>query len=186
MKNIAIFASGSGSNFENLINNKELNKYANIEFLICDKKEAYVLERAKKINIKSYLVDFTKFNNKKDFENKILELVKNIDFIVLAGYMRIISSYFIENFRGKIINIHPSLLPKYKGINSIKRAYNDKEEYIGVSIHYVNEEIDAGKILAQDKFKVDYSKNLDEITQQVHELEHKLYPKTLVKLFEGE
>ena len=113
----------------------------------------------------------------------VVEKVKDMDFIVLAGYMRILSPYFLENYNGKIINIHPSLLPLYKGINSIERAYNNKDPEIGISIHYVNEEVDGGEILAQDKFKVDYNESLDEVTNRVHQLEHRLYPKTLINIF---
>ena len=100
--------------------------------------------------------------------------------------MRILSKDFLEKFPGKIINIHPSLLPKYKGVESIKRAYEAGDEYIGVTIHYVNEEVDGGKILAQDKFKVDYEKSLDDIEEEVHKLEHKLYVKTTTEILKGE
>ena len=92
----------------------------------------------------------------------------------------------LENFQGKIINIHPSILPAYKGKDSIKRAYENKEEEIGVSVHFVNEEVDGGQILAQDKFTVDYDMDLDQVTEQVHKIEHKLYPQVLLKLFKEE
>src|SRR5699024_1230108 len=110
------------------------------------------------------------YENKNAYEEEILKKVKNLDFIFLAGYMRILTGDFLENFAGKVINIHPSLLPKYKGIESIKRAYENREEYIGVTIHYVNEEIDGGEILAQDKLRVDYGMDLDQVEDEVHKL----------------
>lgn len=183
MIDIAIFASGTGSNFVNLVKNKKLKKYCNIKLLICDNPNAKVIEKAKELNIDTYVFNPKEYKNKKEYEDVILAKIKNIDFLVLAGYMRILSPYFLENYQGKIINIHPSLLPLYKGINSIEIAYNNRDSEIGVSIHYVNEEVDGGEILAQDKFKVDYKESLDEITNRVHQLEHRLYPETLINIF---
>lgn len=183
MIDIAIFASGTGSNFVNLVKNEELKDYCNIKLLICDNPNAKVIESAKELNIDTFVFNPKEFASKKEYDDVVLEKVKDMDFIVLAGYMRILSPYFLENYNGKIINIHPSLLPLYKGINSIERAYNNKDPEIGISIHYVNEEVDGGEILAQDKFKVDYNESLDEVTNRVHQLEHRLYPKTLINIF---
>lgn len=185
MIKVAVFASGTGSNFVNLANNEELKKYMSIELLVCDNPKAKVINEAEKLNIETLVFNPKKFASKKEYENIVLENVKSFDYLILAGYMRIISPYFLENYKGKIINIHPSLLPLYKGIESIKRAYENRDKEIGVSIHYVNEEVDGGEILAQDKFKVDYTKTLEEITNEVHKLEHNLYPKTLIKIFEN-
>lgn len=186
MKKVAIFASGNGSNFEALISSNEINKLADINLLICDNPNAKVIDKAKKYNIEKFIFNPKDYISKKEYEDEILSKVQNIDIIFLAGYMRIISKNFLEKFNGKIINIHPSLLPKYKGVESIKRAYENKEEYIGVSIHYVNEEIDGGKIIAQEKFKVDYNKSLEEIIEEVHKIEHKLYIKTAIKILKEE
>ncbi|MDO4605321.1 MAG: phosphoribosylglycinamide formyltransferase [Helcococcus sp.] len=183
MIDIAIFASGTGSNFVNLVKNKELKDYCNIRILICDNPNAKVIERAIDLNIDTFVFNPKEYNSKKKYEDMILDKVMDTDYIVLAGYMRILSSYFLEKYHGKIINIHPSILPLYKGINSIERAYNNKDSEIGVSIHYVNEEVDGGEILAQDKFKVDYKESLDEVTNKVHQLEHRLYPETLINIF---
>lgn len=183
MINIAIFASGTGSNFVNLVQNEELKDYCNIKLLICDNPNAKVIERAKELDIDTFVFNPKDFNTKREYERLIIEKVKDINYLVLAGYMRILSPYFLEKYQGRIINIHPSLLPLYKGINSIERAYNNRDFEIGISIHYVNEEVDGGEILAQDKFIVDYNENLEQVIDRVHKLEHRLYPKTLVKIF---
>ena len=183
MIDIAVFASGTGSNFVNLVKNEELKDYCNIKLLICDNKKAKVIDRAKELNIDTFVFNPKEFDSKKEYEDVVLDKVKDMEYIVLAGYMRILSAYFLENYHGKIINIHPSLLPLYKGINSIERAYINKDMEIGISIHYVNEEVDGGEILAQDKFIVDYNENLEQVIDRVHKLEHRLYPKTLVKIF---
>ena len=186
MKKIGIFASGTGTNFEALADSDELKSLAHIEIMVCDKPGAKVIEKAEKRNIETFVFNPRAYENKKAYEKEILEKVKDLDYIFLAGYMRILTGDFLEKFPGKVINIHPSLLPKYKGIESIKRAYEDREEYIGVTIHYVNEEIDGGEILAQDKFKVDYDKNYDQVEAEVHKIEHKLYVKTAVEILKGE
>ena len=182
MIDVVVFASGTGSNFYNIAINPDLKKLINIKYLVCDTPKASVIEKAELLNIKTLIVNPKDFDSKKDYEEYILKNIENVKYIFLAGYMRIISSYFLEKFNGKIVNIHPSLLPLYKGKDSIKRAYENKEEFIGISIHYVNEEVDGGEILAQEKFKVDYKLSLDEVTQKVHELEHGLYPKTIIKI----
>ena len=186
MKKIGIFASGTGTNFEALADSKEIQNLADIEIMVCDKPGAKVIKKAEKRNIETFVFNPKDYEIKSAYEKEILEKVRNLDYIFLAGYMRILTGDFLEKFPGKVINIHPSLLPKYKGIESIKRAYEDREEYIGVTIHYVNEEIDGGEILAQDKFKVDYQMDLDHVESQVHKLEHKLYVKTAAEILKGE
>ncbi|EHR35045.1 phosphoribosylglycinamide formyltransferase [Helcococcus kunzii] len=186
MIDVAVFASGTGSNLVNLVQNEELKNYINIKLLVCDNPKAKVIERAKELGVETLVFNPKEYSKKIDFEKMLLEQVKDFKYLLLAGYMRVISTYFLENYEGKIINIHPSLLPLYKGINSIERAYNNKDEEIGVTIHFVNEEVDGGEILAQDKFTVDYNKSLEDITQQVHKLEHRLYPNTLIELLRKE
>ena len=186
MKKIGIFASGTGTNFEALADSTEIQNLADIEIMVCDRPGAKVIKKSEKRDIKTFVFNPKEYENKKAYEKEILEKVKDLDYIFLAGYMRILSGDFLENFPGKVINIHPSLLPKYKGIESIKRAFEAREEYIGVTIHYVNEEIDGGEILAQDKFRVDYEMDLDQVEDQVHKIEHKLYVKTAAEILKGE
>lgn len=186
MKKIGIFASGNGTNFDALAGSEEIKSLASIEIMVCDKPGARVIKRAEDKKIKTFVFNPKGYEKKSIYEREILERIRDLDYIFLAGYMRILSEDFLEAYEGKVVNIHPSLLPKYKGVESIKRAYEAKEEYIGVTIHYVNEEIDGGEILAQDKFKVDYNKTLVEVESQVHELEHRLYIKTAAKILKGE
>ena len=178
---IAIFASGNGSNFEVLAKHFEKLDDCKVEVLIYDKKDAFVITRAEKLNIESKYVDYSL--GKSNGEDQIVEILKYkyIDIVFLAGFMRILSKKIIE-IGIPIINIHPSLLPKYKGINSIERAYNSNDEKIGVTIHYVNERIDDGEIIAQESIEIDRNKSLDEIESEVHKIEHKIYPVIAEKL----
>ena len=179
MANIAIFASGSGSNFENLVKQKE--QY-NVSFLFCDRKDAFAIQRAKNLGIEYRYASI--IQEKENFENKILEFLEEfqVDFIVLAGYMKIIGKAILDKWEGKIINIHPSLLPKYKGANAIKEAFENNEREYGITIHYVDEGVDTGKIIAQDSFIAESNETLEEITHKIHSLEHNLYPKIINRL----
>jgi len=180
--NIAIFISGIGSNLKNLINHSlKQNCKFKIVLVISNNPKAKGLNYIKKFKIKKKIV---KYLNKKDAEKKILvELKKNkIDLICLAGFMKIISSNFIKNFNGKIINIHPSLLPKYKGLNTHQRALDNKEKYSGCTVHYVNSKLDSGKIILQKKVKILKSDTLSKLKKRVLKQEHLLYPRALKKV----
>lgn len=185
MKRVAIFASGSGTNFECLVN----EKYNNIEIalLICDKADAYVIDRATKHNIEAFIISQKDFESKEEFETVIVDKLKsnNIDFICLAGYMRYVGDVLLNAYEDRIINIHPALLPSFKGAHGIADAYNYGVKIMGVTIHYVNKGIDEGKIIAQDCFHLT-NETLEEAEQKIHEIEHKLYPKTLKELLEDE
>lgn len=180
---VAVFASGNGSNFEALV--KEKYNKIDICLLICDKKNAYVIERAKKYNIKTLVFTLKSYESKEAYEIDILNKLKEekIDFILLAGYMKIIGHVLLDNYKDKIINIHPSLLPSFKGSNAIKDAYDYGVKVTGVTIHYVNNELDGGKIINQD---VVYVKDLslEDLENEIHKLEHKLYVKTVKDLLD--
>ncbi len=180
--NIAVFISGNGSNLKNLISKslKKRSKYE-IKLIISNKSTSKGLIYARKFRIKKKIV---KYENKKDAEKSIfVELKKNkIDLICLAGYMKILSKDFIQKFKGKIINIHPSLLPKYKGLNTHLRAINNKEQYSGCTVHYVNSRLDSGKIILQKKVKIFKSDNKDKLAKRILKQEHILYPKALKKV----
>ena len=189
MKNIAIFASGSGTNFEAIadsIQNHTIEN-ANVSILICDRKNAYVIERAKRLNIKYVYVNALKFDTREKYEEHIVSILKplNIDLIVLAGYMKIITEVLLTNYKNKIINIHPALLPSFKGAHGIEDAFNYGVKVFGVTIHYVSSELDGGKIIAQRGFEY-YGKDIDELETKIHEVEHKLYPEVINKLLKGE
>ena len=183
MKRIAIFASGSGTNFEALVN--ETYKNGEIVLLVCDKPNAYVIERAKNHNINYFIVELKKFENKEAYETAIVNKLKEekIDLVLLAGYMKIVDKVLLDAYEGRIINIHPALLPSFKGAHGIKDAYDYGVKIMGVTIHYVNKEVDGGKIIAQDAFHLT-NETLDEAEQIIHTIEHKLYPETLKKLLE--
>ena len=180
--NIAVFISGNGSNFKNLILDslKKKSKYK-IKLVISNKAKAKGLKYARKFKIKKKIINYL---NKKNAEKIILvELKKNkIDLVCLAGFMKILSNNLIKKFRGKIINIHPSLLPKYKGLNTHQRAINNKEKCSGCTVHYVSTKLDSGKIILQKKVKIFKNDTCDKLTKRVLRQEHLLYPKALQKI----
>lgn len=178
LKKVAVFASGNGSNFEALYQAQE-NGIINIdiELLVCNKKDAYVIERAREKDIEVYLIDYSK-EAEEDIENKLVTKLKslNIDLVLLAGFLKKLGSTLISYC--PIINIHPSFLPKYKGLNAIERAFNNQDKEIGVSVHYIDEFLDNGPIILQEGVNVE-DKSLEEVYQMVHQLEHQLYIKAL-------
>ena len=149
--NIAVFISGTGSNLKNLINHsKKKNSKFIINLIISNNSRAKGLNYARQFNINKKIINFS--NMKKAEKITLNELnKKEIKLICLAGFMKILSKSFIKKFEGKIINIHPSLLPKYKGLNTHKRALNNNEKYAGCTVHYVNSKLDSGKIIMQRK-----------------------------------
>jgi len=178
---VAVFISGNGTNLKNLINfSKKKKSNFKIVLIISSKFRAKGLNYANKFKINKKIVDF---HNSKKAENKILkELKKNeINLICLAGFMKILSENFIKKFSGKIINIHPSLLPKYKGLNTHQRAINNKEKYSGCTVHYVNSKLDSGKIILQKKVKIFKNDTVDKLAKRVLKQEYILYPKAIQK-----
>jgi phosphoribosylglycinamide formyltransferase-1 len=187
MNRLAVFASGFGSNFkaiQDAIKQNELN--AKIELLVSDKPNCLAIERAINDNIPVFSFNAKDYQKKEDFENEILERLDEykIDLIVLAGYMRIIGETLLKGFKGKILNIHPSLLPLYKGKDAIGQALKDNAIITGVTIHYVNEELDSGEIIVQEKIDISQMKTRDEVEYHIHKIEHELYPKTIKKVLE--
>tara|TARA_B100001173_G_scaffold264510_1_gene239176 strand:- start:72 stop:647 length:576 start_codon:yes stop_codon:yes gene_type:complete len=179
----SVFISGTGSNLKNLIKFSKLKKSPiTIDLIISNNPKAKGLCFGKVFRIKKKIFYFKK---KKIAENKILlELKKNkIDLICLAGFMEILSKNFIKNFKGKILNIHPSLLPKYKGLNTYERAIKNKEKYSGCTVHFVNSKLDSGKIIIQKKVKITKNETAKGLAKKILTQEHKLYPKAILKIF---
>ena len=179
----AVFISGTGSNLKSLINFSKTNKSPiSIEIIISNNSKAKGLRYAKIYKIKKRVLNF---KNKKSNENKLLSILKisNIEMICLAGFMKILSKNFINKFKGKILNIHPSLLPKYKGLNTHKRALNNKEKYSGCTVHFVNSRLDSGKIILQKKIKISKNETVTSLSKKILVQEHKLYPKAILKVF---
>ena len=179
---IAIFISGNGSNLKNLINHSlKKNSRFKITLIISNNPKAKGLNFARKFKIKKKIINYS---NVKYTEKRILiELKKNkIKLICLAGFMKILSKNFIRIFKGKIINIHPSLLPKYKGLNTHQRAIDNKEKYSGCTVHYVNSKLDSGGIILQKKVKILKNDTFKSLSKRVLKHEHTLYPKALKKV----
>ena len=179
----AVFISGKGTNLKNLIKFSKLKKSPiEICLVFSNNRLAKGLNYAKKNLIKKKIYNFT---NKKKAEFLILkDLKKNrIDLICLAGFMKILSPDFIKKFKGKILNIHPSLLPKYKGLNTHARAIKNKDKYSGCTVHLVNAKLDSGKIILQKKIKIFKKDTVYKLKKRVQKQEYKLYPKAISKLF---
>ena len=179
----AVFISGTGSNLKSLIKFSNLKKSPiSIDLIISNNYKAKGLMFGKIFNIKKKIINF---KNISLAEKKILlELKKNkINFICLAGFMKILSKNFINNFNGKILNIHPSLLPKFKGLNTHYRAIKNKEKFSGCTVHFVNSKLDSGKIILQKKVKLNKNETPKTLAKKILVEEHKLYPKAILKIF---
>ena len=182
-KKIAIFISGRGSNLKSLIKYSNTKKsIIKIVLVISNNFSSKGLDYAKKSKIKNIYI---KYSNKKNFENRSLKLLKqnNVDLICLAGFMKILSGNFIKKFYKPILNIHPSLLPKYKGLNTHKRAIKNKEKFSGATVHIVNKKLDSGKIILQKRVKILKSDCEKSLQKKVLKIEHKIYSKAIEKLF---
>ena len=179
----AVFISGTGSNLKSLIKFSKTNKSPiSIDFVVSNNSKARGLDYAKIYDIKKKVLNF---KNKNLSEKNLLSVLKvnKIEMICLAGFMKILSKNFIKKFKGKILNIHPSLLPKYKGLNTHKRALNNKEKYSGCTVHLVNARLDSGKIVLQKKVRISKNETEASLAKKILVQEHKLYPKAILKVF---
>jgi len=178
----AVFISGTGSNLENLIKfSKKKNSPISVDLIISNTRYAKGLKYSVKYNIKKKIIDF---KNKKLADKEIYKflLLKNIKLICLAGFMKILSKNFIKKFKGKIINIHPSLLPKYKGLNTHKKAIKNNDKFSGCSVHFVTAKLDSGKIIMQKKVKIKKRDTIVSLAKKVLKKEHLLYPVAIKKI----
>ena len=179
----AVFISGAGSNLKNLIKFSKIKKTPiSINLVISNTSKAKGLKYADQFSIKKKKFNF---KNIKNTERKILTLLKKekISLICLAGFMIILSKDFIKKFNGKIINIHPSLLPKYKGLYTHQRAISNKDKFVGCTVHYVTAKLDSGKIIIQKKIKLTAKDDPTSLAKKVLKQEHKLYPAAIMKIF---
>ena len=183
MKKIAIFVSGTGTNMDAIYKNIEKNILKNISIgiVISDKKNALALKKAKKYKIDTWFIDPKEYKCKKDYEKAIIKQLKakQIDLIVLAGFMRILSPYIIKQYKNKIINIHPSLLPAFKGAHGIRDAYNYGVKVGGVTVHYVTEELDSGQIIMQKAFELSKRETISSYERKIHKIEYEIYSKAI-------
>ena len=187
-KNIAVFASGRGSNFEAIAESVESGVIKiNLALLVCDNPGAPVLAKARKAGVKVFLVKRGDFAQKKDFEGAIIRELKNnrIDLIVMAGFMRMLSPHIVKAFKFRIINIHPALLPSFKGACGIKDAFDYGVKVTGVTVHFVDEAMDHGPIILQKEVEISESDTLKSLEEKIHKVEHKLYPEAIELISEG-
>lgn len=188
MIKIAVFASGRGSNFSAIARAVKQGKIkAELSLLVSDQPQAPVIAKAKRAGVKVALVKRGDFTAKKDFEGAIIGHLrdKKIDLIVLAGFMRMLSPEFVRAYKGRIVNIHPALLPSFKGTHGIKDAFDYGVKVTGVTVHFVDEEMDSGPIILQGTIKIEEDDTLGTLETKVHKLEHKLYPQALNLFAQG-
>jgi phosphoribosylglycinamide formyltransferase 1 len=185
MKKIAVFASGSGSNFQAIIDVVKAGELeADIAILVCDRPEAFATRRANAAHIPTFAFNPKEYGSKEAYEKAILEKLTSYDveFIVLAGYMRLIGPTLLGEYSGRIINIHPSLLPAFPGKDAIGQALAAKAKWSGVTIHYVDEGMDTGPIIVQERIRISEKETRESLQRKIQTIEHKLYPSILQML----
>ncbi|GLX81055.1 phosphoribosylglycinamide formyltransferase [Thalassotalea eurytherma] len=185
MPNIVVLISGSGSNLQAIIDACKAQQIdATISGVISNKADAYGLTRAEEAGIANQVLSHKDYATRESYDLALIDAIEayNPDLIVLAGFMRILTPAFVDNFSGKLLNIHPSLLPKYQGLHTHQRAIDAGDEEHGVSVHFVTEELDGGPVILQAKVPIFPEDNADDLAMRVHEQEHRIYP-LVVKWF---
>lgn len=186
--NIAVLCSGNGSNFQAIVDAVKGGKIkAKVALMVCDNAGAFALTRAQKAGVKTALIERKNFKTNKDFEAEIIKTLEKekIGLICLAGFMRIIGPEFLQRFRNKILNIHPALLPSFKGAHGIKDALDYGVKVTGVSVHFVDDKMDHGPIILQEALEVKDDDTQESLGQRIHKIEHKLYPEAIKLFVEG-
>lgn len=183
--NIAVLCSGSGTNLQAIID-KVVSGYINakIALVLSDKKDAFALERAKKAGIETVVLDPKDYKTREEFDKEVIRNLKkrNVELVVLAGFMRLLSPYFIAEYKNRIMNVHPALLPSFKGSHGIKDALDHGVKVTGVTVHFVDEHLDNGPIILQRCVEIKSGDTEESLLERVHKEEHKIYPEA-VKLF---
>ncbi len=180
--NFAVFASGNGSNLQAIIDAiKKKTIKANLKLVVSDHPKAYALVRAKRAKIATLIVEPKDYPDRVSFDREIIDQLKkkHVDFIVLAGFMRILSPIFIKAFKGKILNVHPALLPAFKGAHAIKDAFDCGVKVTGVTVHFVDEQVDHGAIICQQAVAIDKKDTPKILEKKIHHVEHIVYPKAI-------
>ena len=188
MKKIVVLISGDGSNLEAIAKACQTgNIPATIELVISNQPNVKGLDRAKKLNLMSKVIEHQQCNSREEFDQVLLKQILPIepDLVVLAGFMRILSADFTKALSGKLINIHPSLLPNYPGLNTHKKAIQNGDLMHGISVHYVNNDLDGGPIITQGALKIDPSQSETKLINRIHKIEHAVYPKVIADIAKG-
>ncbi|MDP8213074.1 MAG: phosphoribosylglycinamide formyltransferase [Candidatus Zapsychrus exili] len=183
----AVFVSGNGSNLQAIIEAvKEKKIKAELALVFSNRRKAYALKRAEEAGIKTLCLNPKEYTNPQSYDRDIVISLKenNIDFIVLAGYMKLLTPFFVKEFPRKILNIHPSLLPSFKGTHSIKDASTYGAKVTGVTIHFVNDKMDNGPIIMQESIKIHEKETIVDLEERIHRIEHRIYPKA-IQMFVG-
>lgn len=179
VKSIVVLISGSGSNLQALIDAQQAGKIpAKIAGVLSNRADAFGLERAKKAQIPVHVIDHRQFSDRLSFDQEMIQVIDQWqpDLVILAGFMRILTDDFVRHYDGKMLNVHPSLLPKYKGLNTHQRAIEAGDAFHGCSVHFVSPELDSGQIIAQARVAIDSSDTPKSLADKVQALEHQLYP----------
>ncbi len=188
MKRFAVFVSGNGSNLQAIIDACQKGQIrSELKLVVSSTDKAYALERAENAGINSLVFNPRNYTNKQSVDRDIVIHLKQekIDFVVLAGYMRLLTPFFIKQYPMKVMNIHPSLLPSFKGSTAIKDAFTYGVKATGVTVHFVNEKIDNGPIILQQSLAIKEDETLESLEEKIHRVEHRLYPKAIILYEEG-
>ena len=188
MINIGVLVSGRGTNLQAIIEAVEEGRIeGEISIVVSDNPDAYALKRAKQYNIETQYIDFNKFKNRENYDKKIVEYLKEkkVDLVVLAGYMRILSPYFIRTYKNKIINIHPALLPSFPGLHTQRQAVEYGVKVSGCTVHFVDEGVDSGPIILQKTVEVKDNDTEESLAERILKEEHQIYPRAIQLFSEG-
>ena len=186
--NIAVFASGKGTNLQAIIDAVSRGEIkAVISLVIGDRSNAKALDRAKKAGIKAVCINPRDFSSREEFDKQAISYLEKNDvgLVVLAGFMRLLSPYFVSRYRNRIMNIHPSLLPAFKGVSGIKDAWEYGMKITGVTVHFINEDLDAGPIILQKPVMIEETDTLESLEEKIHRVEHQIYPEAIKLFIEG-
>jgi phosphoribosylglycinamide formyltransferase 1 len=178
-KRITVFASGFGSNLQAIIDYGKSNDLnGDIALVLSNKKDARALDRARENGIKAVFINPSEYNDRRQYDARIIELLESeeIDLIVLAGYMLILSDEFVSKFRNKILNIHPALLPSFKGTHGIRDAFDYGVKVTGVTVHFLEEDLDSGPIIIQKPVDIEEDDSMEKLESRIHRIEHHIYP----------
>lgn len=185
--NVVVLISGNGSNLQALLDSQQPNHPMCIQAVVSNRADAYGLERAKQAGVATQVLDHKAFTHREAFDQALIQAIDAYapDLVVLAGFMRILTPGFVAHYTGRLLNIHPSLLPKYKGLDTHRRALEAQEPEHGCSVHFVTAELDGGPVVAQAVLKVSPQEPLEQLVDRVHRLEHQLYPQVVHWFAEG-